>query len=247
MKAIHIIQIAIALLAMPSCQGVLDAVSPEKETRAVSYISDITDTGLLQVDSSELLGFYGIADATLYKGYIFRSRVISESEEKKVMQLNIKPANYLTSDEQERIAVLKNFQSQISREVRRLEAEKITPRKHSMVYQAILKEAQCLAASSATSRTMVITSDLDENADGFSFYDKSDFALARDEPEQAANRIEQAGKLPSLKGIDVYIVHRPSDYKEQLRYQISSRVFQTLLSRRGANVFLVTNIVDNGS
>jgi hypothetical protein len=241
-----ILGLIIFLTATTGCQESFKNMFPEKSSTAVSAIADVSDTGLIHTTAEEVTAMFPINDNRLYEGYTFRCRYISEAEDRGIMQVNVKPVCWLLSDENYRIAQLKAFRAEVNQAIDQLEQEQVQPRKNSLVLQTISREMTQLASANAQNKSMIIFSDLLQYDENFSFYSPRDFAVAKKNPELAAEQLDQISPLPNVEGLKVYIVYRPQNYEQQKRFDVASRVFTLLLIKHGATVYVTPNIVTNG-
>lgn len=234
-----LIVLTIFLMSMVACRKTQN----EAHTTAIGVVGDITDTGLIHISSAEVITLFGISDSRLYNGYTFRCRHISEAQDSKITQLQVKPEGWLLSDENKRIAELKGFKAKVTEAVESLKSVQTSTRKNSLVVQTLSLELDALAKTIAQDKVFVVTSDLYQHDENFSFYSPSDFKQALDNPNDVVERFEKIAPLPNLKGIKVYLVFRPRDYEAQQHYDVAADIFSKLLRKHGAEVIVTPNIV----
>jgi hypothetical protein len=110
-------------------------------------------------------------------------------------------------------------------------------RESSTVYQPIVRELNRLAKSTATSRKLLVFSDLNENSSVFSVHTKKDFDLLKKDPNAVLEKLSQKGKLPpSLTGIEVFFVYHPKNPEDDERFSLMANLFSDALTMRGAKV-----------
>ncbi|MEM8527637.1 MAG: hypothetical protein AAGG68_23550 [Bacteroidota bacterium] len=126
------------------------------------------------------------------------------------------------------------------------EIEKIAKVKKGL-NQTVLMENLCghlntLAASNASKKTIILFSDLCQNTKSVSFYHyRNKPHLIMDNYETLAAKMDMLCPLPSLNGIDVYIIYLPTEATDEL-FQFTRAFFAKYLGNYGAEVTFSPNI-----
>ncbi|MDB5124816.1 MAG: hypothetical protein JWP94_2945 [Mucilaginibacter sp.] len=112
-----------------------------------------------------------------------------------------------------------------------------SPLGHSIVYRTILKELSTLANSQSKNRYIAIYSDMMEHSD-VDFYNAETFQLLRANPDRIKKELERSGQLPSLSGIQVWLIYNPRTYDANNSYMVVARFYKQLLESHGAIVHI---------
>jgi hypothetical protein len=231
------------ILILPSCKDGMKSVFPENPTTATTLLIDETDPGLAQAVPQEIVNLYRISDANMYNGYVLRYRRISDVHLKPTEQFQIRPEYMLFADDNERITELKMFRQRIAEIFTAVDSEIKTAKPNSVVYRTINSELNHLATEvHATTKNCIIFSDMLDHSDDYNFYSAASLQLAERNPQAVIQRFEHIAPLASLKGIHVYIVYSPRTYQEEKRFDVAVNVYKLLLTGKGAEVSIVSNI-----
>ena len=231
----------VTCFTLASCESGLNSILKPGNTTAISLLRDDTDSNLTK-PNSEVVNLYGINDSKLRDGFVFRERSISDVALKHVKQENVKPATYLNSDNNSRIAELKAFKSHVMHYIDSLVAEPYKPKSNSLVYQAITSELTHLQQTGATNKYMIIYSDMLQNSDEFSFYKEKDFAEAKLHPDKVVTRFENMGTMPNLTGVKIYIINTPRSYNDEKKFNVAISVFKILVEQKHGELIVASNI-----
>lgn len=210
------------------------------DTTAISVLRDDTDS--LTRPNSELVNLYGISDAKLLGGYLFRERAISDVSLNHVHQEYVKPTTYINSNDNSRVAELKAFKNRIIKYIDSLVNEPYKPKANSLVYQAIVSELQNLQKTEATNKYMIIYSDLLQNSDEFSFYKGKDFDEAKSHPDKVVARFESMAPMPDLSGMKIYVINTPRNYAAERKFSVAVSVFKLLVEQKHGQLIVESNI-----
>jgi hypothetical protein len=231
----------IVCLCLASCDGQFNSFLKPGDTTAISVLRDDTDSNLTR-PNSEIINLYGISNARLRDGYVYRDRAISDVSLQHVKQEYIKPATYLNSDDNSRVAELKAFKAHVIHYIDSLVGVPYKPKGNSLVYQAIISELTNLQQTGAANKYMIIYSDMLQNSDEFSFYKSKDFEEAKLHPEKVVTRFEKMGAMPNLTGIKIYIINNPHSYADEKKFDVAISVFKLLVEQKHGELIVASNI-----
>jgi hypothetical protein len=227
-------------LSLASCDGFNSMFKPG-DTTAISVLMDDTDSNLTR-PNSEIVNLYGISDARLRDGFLFKERAISDVSLSHVRQENVKPTAYINSDDNSRVAELKAFKTRVIRYIDSLAGVPYKPKGNSLVYQAITSELTNLQKTEAANKYMIIYSDMLQNSDEFSFYKNADFEQAKQHPEKVVSRFEKMGAMPNLRGIKIYVINNPHSYADEKKFDVAISVFKILVEQKHGELIIASNI-----
>ncbi|MDB5227420.1 MAG: hypothetical protein JWN78_1613 [Bacteroidota bacterium] len=114
---------------------------------------------------------------------------------------------------------------------------------NSCVYEPIVRENNRLSKVKATSRTIIICSDLQENSDLFSVYNRKDIEEIQNNPDKIIARFENKLKPENLTGIHIYINYLPRDYFDNERFIEMSGIIKKIFESHGATVKIGPTLV----
>lgn len=208
---------------------------------AISYMMDDTDP-MLKPSAREILALYQISDKKKYDGYCLRCRRISDVTLIPAKEFRVEAADsWFTADDLERVQAVRALEADFKGWYGTLK-EPEAPKKQSVIYRTIADELNRLAAFKAKTKYAVLGSDLMEHSQDLNLYDKREFAQAKNNPQAIVERLEKTVPLKSLKGITVVLYYRPQTYEQQLKYDVSSQLFRTLLTKHGAEVVITADM-----
>jgi hypothetical protein len=108
---------------------------------------------------------------------------------------------------------------------------------HSECFATVAGELEYLANSTASQRTLIVFSDLQENSDAFSCYTQDGLKLLQTHPQKVAKLLQSRRSLPkNLTGVTVYFVYMPLTRDQDQRFNEMVSIYKSLLKERGARV-----------
>ena len=156
-------------------------------------------------------------------------------------ETNIEPENQWLSNQFQRNEKINNFYANINKIINDSSNETIG-KDNSAVYFPIAEELNRLSQSKATTKEMFIYSDLMENTNEFSFYDKITFELLKDKPDKIKNYFESQITLSNLNGIKIFLIYQPTNTKQDEDYKVVSNFYENLFQSKGAKVEITANV-----
>ena len=238
MKTINIlIAIFAILLLIIFCSLFADTKS---NLSAVSVIVDITDPLTVKPNAEEIKSLFNLNE-NKWEGVDFRLLYITNVSYNPNYETNIEPENQWLSNQFQRNEKIKNFYADIDKIINDTSSESIG-KDNSAVYFPIAEELNRLSQSKATTKEMFIYSDLMENTDELSFYDKNTFELLKDKPDKIKNYFDSQIKLNNLSGIKIYLIYQPTNTKQDDDYKVVSDFYKILFQSKGATVEITANM-----
>ncbi|MBZ0098907.1 MAG: hypothetical protein K8F30_07470 [Taibaiella sp.] len=219
---------------------------PEPKTAqkvAVHVIADTTDPHLLCPLADDILALYRL-DKDMNKAVSFRLTTISDKMLNPAIEYHLADG-FLTEkdnvqeDEQYRQKLVLGFYVKVRNvlsDFKRKSAE-LHPSQYSECYRVIAHELNLLAKKKATERTLLIYSDGQEKSNIFDCYNPSNQALLQSDIGAVEARLIKAYPLRNdLHNITVRFVYKACSRIEDQRYMAIIKVYDSLLTRRGAKV-----------
>jgi len=206
----------------------------------ITVMRDITDTQISQpklADISTLLNL----DNSKWDGAFFRFVDITDVSYNHISETKIDPENQWLGNELDREKKVKQFYIDINQILTNAGTEKVG-KVNSSIYKPIATELNRLSQSPSQKRFLLIYSDLEENTDKLSFYDKKTINLLRTDQDSIRKYFEALSPLKNLTGIKVYLIYQPKNNEADDQYQLIASFYKTLLESKGATVEITANI-----
>lgn len=213
----------------------------KRESIEVSILLDVTETQLAQPDANEIVPLLGL-DTSKWSGAVFRFAYLTD------VSLNGQTAialadggNRLLASSFTRDKEVTAFTDSIRAFLASLSDDTVG-RPHSSIYLPLAAELTRLTQSHATTKVLLVYSDLMEN-NTLSFYDKRTLQMLQSKPEEIQAQLETKAPLSDLTGIEVHLIFQPVDADQDQTFQIVSGFYKTLLESHGATVTISANVV----
>jgi hypothetical protein len=201
----------------------------------------------IAVDQTDLLNEYpaaaqlllplGLKD-NLSMGVTVTVQPLTDRDVNPTFTFTLEREDALTGNKELRPAVVTAYIKKVQRCLDSLRPQK--PMKQSIIFRSVVEQANRLLETSTQKRYLVMISDLMEHAET-DFYDQdTQYALAHD-PEQMQQRLEKNLSLRDMKGIELWLLYRPDNYRTNQTYRIVSGFYQRLFSLHGAVVHIDQN------
>ncbi len=238
MKTINIILLAVLgiLILFTACTK----LSPKPQTTELSEIVDITDTLIAKPKPEEAISIFNLNN-NLWNGADFHLQYITNVSFNTTYEAHLEPENEWLSNKFQRAEKVKKFYAEINKTIANTNTEAVG-KDNSAVYFLIAKELNRLSQSKATNRILLIYSDLMENTDILSFYNKWTFDQLKTKPEAIEQYFDSQMKLPNLSGIKIYLIYQPKNTKQDEDYKLTSSFYKRLLEEKGATVEITANL-----
>ncbi|HZG01750.1 MAG TPA: hypothetical protein VEY71_12145 [Chitinophagales bacterium] len=233
--------VAAGLVGLAAIFWIVRGLVHRPAVTTVVVLRDVTDTFGAQPDVGEILELFDRSAAGRWNGARLLASTVTDVTYNRVAEVKMKPDNKWLSNELQRNKEVKQFQSDVV-DVVALVSSEAAGRSHSSVYRAIAVQLTRLADHESTTKIFVVYSDLMENSPDLSMYDDSTFRALQTDPGSVAALFEQQQPLPSLDGIDVRLIHQPTDAARDRQYRIVSGFYRNLLESKGARVQIGANV-----
>jgi hypothetical protein len=232
MKKTPLILILAATLLLSQCSEKATFDSDE------IVLIDVTDSMALKPTLQDALAPLNLQN-NQFHGVCISLSTINDKDVNPYAVLTLPSQNALTSNKLERQGQIEEFTADLKHKLDTMSFKKGS--KHSVVYNAIARACNELAASGAQHLNCLIFSDLRENS-ALSFYKSSTIDSLQKHPESIESRLNQTTPLPNLRGLNVYLEYQPRSYADNEQYMIIARFFKHLMEKHGATVKITNNI-----
>lgn len=220
----------------------------ETHTLLVSVIFDITDQHSVQPDAEQIINTFELKDDK-NKEVFFRIQPLTDKTLNPTLTLHL-PDGQTTEKENKsdrplyRERVILQFYSDIRRTVNQFNASRTKDSSlgHSECFAIIATELRYLKAQRADKIYMRLYSDLQENSQIFSCYNRRDRDLLDKNPAAVIKRFNDAGLLPDdLSGFEIVGIFNPRTRTEDLQYQKMAALYKRLFESRKATFSVQAN------
>lgn len=212
-------------------------------TTEVVLLRDVTESFIAQPDASEVIRLYNLSGDNRWNGAEFSFSAVTDVSYNPSAVIKIDAANEWLSNELERAKDTKQFQEELTEILANAKKDTIG-RWNSSIYFPIAERVIHLSQSKAKKRILLVYSDLMENTNGVSFYNSKEFSLMKSDPDLLRNSLEKIQPLPSLNGIEVYLIYQPRSAKEDSEYRVVSDFYRNMLQSKGARVHVSANLLN---
>jgi len=237
MKTKDLIIIALAvILIVTGCSR----INLKTKTIEISAIVDITDPFIAKPKPEEIISLFNLNNDK-WNGADFRLLYISNVSYNPMFGAKIAPENEWLSNQFQRAEKVKKFTTEITNIISNTASETIG-KDNSAVYFPIAKELNRLNQSKATTKVLLIYSDLMENTDELSFYNKWTFEQLKTNPDAIQQYFESQMKMENLNGIKVYLIYQSTNTKKDEDYKVVSGFYKNWLESKGATVEITANL-----
>ena len=210
------------------------------QTIDISEIVDFTDPLIAKPNPDEAISLFNLNN-NKWSGGNFRLLYITNVSYNPMFEARIEAENEWLSNKFQRAEKVKKFNSEINKIVSGLSKE-VVGKDNSSVYFPIAKELNRLSQSSATTKVMLIYSDLMQNTVEMSFYDKQKFNLLKTNPDLIKKYFDSQTELKNLSGIKIYLIYQPANTTADENYRIVSSFYKNLFESKGAEVEITANV-----
>ena len=219
---------------------IIASTSVNSTETAVTVMRDITDIQITQPKLSDIVSLLNLENYQ-WNGADVRFADITDVSYNHTFEASISKENHWLGNEFDRSKKVKNFYAQITQILATVEKES-TGKNNSSVYIPIANELKRLSQGPAQKRILLVYSDLMENTDSLSFYNKTKFSLIKSNPDVIQKYLTAQAPLQKLDGIKIYLIYQPSNTGTDEEYKIVSGFYKKLFESKGATVEITANI-----
>ena len=219
---------------------IISSTSVNTTETEVMVVRDITDIQLSQPKSDDIARLFDLGNSQ-WNGAKFRFIDISDVSYNQTFEASINAENQWMGNEFDRQKKIKAFYAEMSRILNDVGKETIG-KNNSSVYFPIANELNKLSKSKSSKKILLIYSDLMENTDEMSFYDKEKFNLLTTHPDLIKKYFDSQVPLASLQGINIYIIFQANGTAEDEQFQVVSGFYKNLFESKGATVEISANL-----
>jgi hypothetical protein len=246
MKIVNVI-IGLAILAL--AMFMMDSLVMKPTTTEISVLWDVTDTSIGKPGSNEIIRLYHLDGNDMWNGAEFRLSTLSNVNFNKTEVFSLQPRNKWLSNELEREKEIRRFTSKVAFLIDTPQSDSVG-KPSSSIYWPLFAELKRLGEPNGEiggnyveRRIMVIQSDLMENNASLSLYDPKQLKRFTSDPNSAKFLTDNLAQIPSLEGVEIYMIYRPMNAMDSERYTLISEVLKNLLQEKGAKVYRSANLI----
>lgn len=230
---IIIISIGIILSLVIACS------TPKVQTTEVVVLLDKTDSLIAKPKVDDIMNLLDLQGAS--KGAIFKLSEITDVSFNPITEIDLPGSNPWFSNEFDREKEVSAFKTKVGSIIQTANQDKIG-KSNSSIYLPIAQTLKELSSSKPSNKILIIYSDLMENTPELSFYNENDFAKCKENPEKVVEYFNGLEKLPSLTGIEIWLIYQPVNNSDDIKFRAVSNVYKQLLESKGAIVSVSASI-----
>ncbi len=215
--------------------------APEPFTTEIVLLKDITGIQPAKPEDLSIFSLFDFSGDMKWNGAVFHFSDISDVSYNSFSEAKIKTTGMWLSNELEREKEIKNFRTEVSK-ILEEGGKSIKGKSNSSIYLPLAYELNKLAKSKSQRRVLLLYSDLMENTDDISFYNKKQYQLLTTNPGSMQKKFTQMQALQNLTSIEVNFIYQPNDSQSDKVFTVVSTFFKQLLEAKGAKVNISANI-----
>ncbi len=221
----------------------LDSCNEAKhQTTEIVVVWDITELHEPIPVASEILPLYGL-DTDPDNGAVFRFSHASDVSLNRETVFTLPPSgNALVTNQFDREREIEKFTNDVTAFLDSIASDTVG-RSQSSIYIPVAMGLNELSRTSTSDRKIfLLYSDLRENTQNLSFYDKRTLALIANDTASIATMLQSEMPLNNLTGIETHLLYQPRDAADDAAFQSISALYRGMLERKGATVFVSANL-----
>lgn len=230
---------------------ILLSCSTQKEVEEGNYVSLMVDTtdSITLVPTNKSIRYLLNSETNLDQDMTFRYQQIGSLLHTEIVTKCIPRGSDETNDDnplfrQQRVYTLFAIVDSILHDI---QIKKNTAFPTTLCFEKVCNELVYLSHIPNAHKTIIICSDLIENNDDvYKGYSRNEAKRILSDKKKGSALLEKIlegkGLLPqSLWGITVYLMYSPSNTINDRRFSVWSTAYQSILSKRGATVFITSS------
>lgn len=178
----------------------------------------------------------------LWKGARFQLMSLSDVDLNRSYEAKIEPECKYFGNIYQRKKEAAEFSKQLNVSIDKLLSEPIG-RPSSSLFIPISKELARLSKSDAKRKILIVYSDLVEESSVISFSNQKTLAMLKQNPDSAMAILNKEAPLPSLNGIEIFVIFQATNSAESTVFRIVSGFYKTMLEQKGARVTIGANLI----
>jgi hypothetical protein len=204
--------------------------------------SDIDTDLVIVLDRTDKLSLYPTAEAITsqlglpnnpWQGIRIRVTYISDKDLNQTTVVELAKENEWTGNKEIRAATIAHFKIQLVKCFAAMRPIATLPR--SIIYRAVIKQANNLAASTAQNKYLLVYSNLVENSE-VSFYDRRTVDALRRYPSIIQKQLDKDASIATLRGVNIWLLYDPVSYADNNNYMFITAFYQHVFEARKATV-----------
>jgi hypothetical protein len=208
-----------------------------------SVLRDITDSLLSQPNAREIIGKYHFSGSQKWSGARFSYGNLSDVSYNQPKTVLLEPANHLLSNELVRNNEVRLFMDSVSHIIADAQRDSVG-KAYSSIYFPLATELERLNKSNAERKIIDVYSDLMQNDFSVSLYQPDELQLIKTNPGYLKEVLEKQKSLPSLTGIEIYLIYQPEDQEQDRDWRLVSEFYKKLFEEKGAAVHISANLIN---
>lgn len=242
MKTTAITILTAILLTTGGCVYIYNNSSESAYDYEITVAVDRTGSHSVSMPGRETIKQAAEVKNELWSGYLVHLVTLSDVDLNKVYEVKIEPEFRFTANEYARKKKMENFRQELDTAIDKLLSEP-AGRPSSSLYVPVMGTLERLSASKAKNKRLVVFSDLLEESSLVKFDEKKTLTLLRQKPDSIAAILEKEAPVPSLNGIEIYMIYEPVNSTDSDQHRIISNFYKKIFEQKGAKVFIGANLI----
>jgi len=209
---------------------------PSAPDVAMTILFDMTDKVTSFPTSDELLSPLNLKDQPYQEIHIMVS-TISDKDINNTTILSLEKEDEWASNITIRRAKIQHLKAQLQQCLTAIEHTDTSG--HSIIYRAVVAQANGLAAMEAKHKYLLVFSNLYENSD-INFYNPAVLHSLQRNPAAIQRQLEQEAALQPLNGLDTWFVYNAASYRDNNHYRPVASLYSRIFQSHGSTVHIGT-------
>lgn len=206
-----------------------------------SIIVDKTDTSAAQIVTDQIMADKEFAQSN-WNGITIRILPITAYDINPVVTITLRPAFALLSSPTTRELEVKQFTERVRKAIDSVSRVKAS-HPQSIIYSQVAHELEFLRVQyDASSKRLLVFSDLNENSSIFSVYDAQAYQRLIQNQELVKQQFIAAEKPSDLHGISLEYIHQVDSPKENDRFLRMANLHKSIFAHAGATVSISASL-----
>lgn len=205
-----------------------------------SIIVDKTDTSAAQVVTDQIMATNEFAQSN-WNGITIRILPITAYDLNPVVTIKLPCAYSLLSSPTARGLEIKQFTERVRKAIDSVSREQAS-HQQSIIYSQVVHELEFLRTQYASSKRLLVFSDLNENSNIFSVYDARAYRQLTENEDSIKQQFIAAHKPSDLHGISLEYIHQVHSPTENDRFLRMANLHKSIFAHAGATVSISASL-----
>lgn len=208
-----------------------------------SILEDLTEDNFKATPNSQDVIDYISIDKNKWQGYEIRYSSLTELDLNNLKYVSIDSEKKITGNDYLRKHKIEVFKDSI-RSILNKETDTIADTE-SNIFFPILNELNTLSQLKGEQKELIVFSDLKDNdTEWFSFYNRDDFKLLKDNPEKVIQMyLNYVPENYSFSNVKLHIIYHPFDAKDNHEFRLMRVIYKEVFEKLGVSITFSANLL----